>query len=226
MLFHAYAVKSGDLLVYDLQQRAVKFRGGGDVQEGNRNIMLDREGNAYFGTKDGRIGRYNRSNNKVEMTRGKLPAGSLRASTDPTHGGVIFGITQSGRMFAYDSKTEAVADLGPSVGSEYTAVMVLSPDNWFIYYAPGAHGSGAKMGTPIVQYDIAKKSHKVLGFLNPAMRRQFNYNIGGSYNIKLSADGSTLFCIFNGAPLDPAARKEQTFGQPCLVVLHIPAEER
>src|SRR5687767_11625080 len=49
MLFYAYAVKSGDLLVYDLQARSVKFRGGGDVQEGNRNIMLDREGNAYFG---------------------------------------------------------------------------------------------------------------------------------------------------------------------------------
>jgi hypothetical protein len=188
--------------------------------------MLDRDGNAYFSTKGGGIARYSCEKNQIEPTRAKLAAGSLRASTDASRSGVIFGMTQSGELFLFDPRNEVVEDLGPNSGSQYTAVMVLSPDEKFIYYAPGAHGSSVRLGTPIVQYDIAAKRHKVIAFLNPAMREQFKYNIGGSYNIKLSADGATLYCTFNGAPLEPGARKEVAFGRPCLVVVHIPREER
>jgi sugar lactone lactonase YvrE len=226
MLFYSYAVYSGDFVVYDLAKREVKFRAGGDDQEGNRNIMLDRDGNAYFSTKGGGIGRYSREKNQIEATKAKLPGGSLRASTDAARSGVIFGMTQAGEMFWFDPKTEVVEDLGANLGREYTAVMVLSPDEKFVYYAPGAHGSGVRLGTPIVQYDIAAKRHKVIAFLNPAMRQQFKYNIGGTYNIKLSADGATLFCTFNGAPLEAGAKKEAAFGRPCLVVVQIPREER
>jgi hypothetical protein len=225
MLFYAYAVYSGDFVVYDLERRAVKFRAGGGEQEGNRNIMLDGDGNAYFSTRGGRISKYDRLKNQIVATNGKL-SGSLRASTAQAKNGLFFGMTQSGEMFSFDPKIQSVEGLGANLGSQYTAVMVLSPDEKFIYYAPGAHGSSVRLGTPIVQYDIAARRHKIILFLNPAMREQFKYNIGGSYNIKLSADGATLFCIFNGAPLEAGAQKEATFGQPWRVVVRIPREER
>ncbi len=77
-----------------------------------------------------------------------------------------------------------------------------------------------------MQYDIAAGRHKVTAFLNPLMREEFNYNVGGSYNLKVGDDGATLYCTFNGAPVDPTARREETFGQPCVVVVHVPEEER
>jgi hypothetical protein len=238
MVMYAYAVKSQDFIAYDLERRRTLYRGFGDQQEGSRNIMLDTEGNAYMGTKDGRIARYDWKMREVRMTKATLPDASveassqrdklsLRASTRAGSDGLIYGITHAGVMFALDPRTETVTDLGLNLGGgQYTAVMELSPDGKYLYYAPGAHGSATRIGTPIVQYDIARKQHKVLAFLNPPLRDKLNYNIGGTYNLKISPDGSALYATFNGAPLAEGARREETFGKPCVLILHIPRQER
>ncbi|MBM4018851.1 MAG: lactonase family protein [Planctomycetes bacterium] len=132
-----------------------------------------------------------------------------------------------GVMFAFDPKSETVTDLGPNFrGGDYCADMVLSPDERFIYYAPGSHGSGAAYGAPVVQYDIASKRRKVLAFLGPMLRERLRYNIGGSFNLKIAADGGRLLATFNGAPWEEGARKAAAFGLPCIVMLDIPAGER
>ena len=238
MVMYAYAVKSGDLIAYDLENRRRIYQGSGDIQEGSRNIMLDRDGNAYFSTKDGRLARYDRNLGEVRITKARLPDGqveapahdakvSLRASTLAAPDGLIYGVTHAGILFSFDPRSEGITDLGPTLGGgQYTAVLELSPDARFVYYAPGAHGSATRIGTPIVQYDVKNKTHRVLAFLNAPLRQRLNYNIGGTYNLKLSADGSTLYGTFNGAPPVEGARREETFGKPCVIVLHIPQEER
>lgn len=152
---------------------------------------------------------------------------ALRASTAASADAIIYGTTHAGTIFAFDTDKETVTALGENwPGGQYTAVMALSPDDRFVYYAPGAHGSGSRIGAPVVQYDVQKKQKKVIAFLGPAAREKLRYTIGGTYNLKLSADGARLFVTFNGAPHAPGARKVETFGQPCVAVIDIPREER
>lgn len=237
-LLYFYAVPSGDLVVYDLAKRHVKFRGGGDRQVGDRNILLDRDGNAYFSAKDGFLWRYNPRQNRLAPTKARLPQAhnppdggpapnSLRASTRPARNGLVYGMTRTGILFAFDPARERVTNLGPNFGKgEYTAVMVLSPDERYLYYAPGSHGQAARIGCPVVQYEIATGTRKVLAFLNPFLRERFQYNLGGTFNMQIAPDGGTLFLTFNGAPWVGEAQREETFGLPSLVVLHIPVSER
>jgi hypothetical protein len=196
--------------------------------------MGDARGRVFFTAPDGSLHYYDPSSNQVATSATKLPSSenprkgdTLRAAAGPTRAGVLYGMTQAGRLFSFDSETDTVKDLGPNFGDGvYTAVMALSPDEKFVYFAPGAHGSGVGIGSPIVQYNIATGGRKVLAFLNVALREKLNYNLGGTYNLKLDAVGEQMFVTFNGAPFTPNARKQETFGQPCVVELHIPASER
>jgi hypothetical protein len=196
--------------------------------------MRDARGRVYFTGPDGTLNYYDPDLNKIVTTTVELPAtensrksDTLRAAAEPTRDGVLFGMTQAGRLFSFDSAKQSVKDLGPNFGDGvYTAVMALSVDDRFIYFAPGAHGSGVSIGSPIVQYNIATGKRKVLAFLNAALRDKLNYNLGGTYNLRLNAAGDRLFMTFNGAPVTPNSRKQEAFGQPCVVVIHIPDSER
>jgi hypothetical protein len=262
-LIYFYAVYSGDLVVYDIAKREVKYRGSGDIQSGSRNIMMDLDGNIYFSTKDARLARYSPATNQVTMTKAQMPASarppkqsakarsakgakaepastddpgaedakaagsSLRSSSRADRNGIIYGMTHAGQLFAFDPKAETITDLGPNFrDGYYCAHCVLSPDDKYLYYAPGSHGSGVSAGVPVVQYDIAAKRRKVLAFLGPVMRERIAYNIGGTFNLTITADGGTLLATFNGGPYDPAARKELAFGRPSIVMIEIPKSER
>lgn len=227
LFFHA--VYEGDVCVYDVKARKVKFRGGADASSAHRTFMVDRAGRAWFSGKDGLL-RYDPKTNAIEATKITLPAtpgskkgDTLRAAAAPTKDGILYGMTAAGRMFALDSRKGTVKDLGPNFGGgDYTAVMVLSPDEKYLYYAPGAHGSGNKTGAPVVQYEIATGKRKVLAFLKDTLAERFKYQVGGTYNLQIDPAGERLFITFNGAM--PGQRG--TFGTPSVLVLHIPREER
>ena len=229
-----YAVYSGDIIAYDIAARSVRYRGGGERQSGSRAFMLDSAGNVYFSTPEGGLARYDPETSKVAVTKARLPGAdagrgnALRAATRAASDGMIYGMTKGGTLFGFDPKRETIADLGPNLGErgDYTAVMVLSPDERYIYYAPGAHGSGARTGVPVIQYEIGGKRRKVLAFLGPVLRERCRYNMGGTYNMQISPDGGRLFATFNGAPFEPEAKRQTAFGLPSLVVIDIPKSER
>jgi sugar lactone lactonase YvrE len=233
-LLYFHAVYKGDIVVYDVGRGQVRFRGGGDVTQGDRTFMRDPRGRVYFSAKDGTLGYYDPDTNKLGTTSAKLPSApgakkddSLRAAARPTRAGLLYGMTAAGRLFRFDPLKEKIDDVGPNLAEgDYTAVMALSPDERFLYYAPGAHGSSGRMGTPVVQYELATGRRKVLAFLNEPVRRKLSYNLGGTYNLQIDPSGERLFITFNGAPLAENGRKQEAFGQPSLVVLHIPASER
>jgi hypothetical protein len=100
--------------------------------------------------------------------------------------------------------------------------MVLSPDEKYLYFAPGAHGSNTKAGVPIVQYDIAKKQRKVLAFLGPTLLDKLKWQCGGTYNAQIDERGEQLYFTFNGS----APGERSAFGRPALVVVHLPKGER
>jgi hypothetical protein len=155
----------------------------------------------------------------------------MRCTTAESKAGAIYGIThQSHRLFRYEPGADKLEMLGGNwLAGSYTAVCVLSPDERFVYYLPGAHGGAFKDGTPVVQYEVATGRRKCLAFLAPAIESQCGYVPAGTYGIKLSADGGTLFANLNGHPADrfrPASMKPNGFGLCAFVALEIPASER
>jgi hypothetical protein len=229
-LIYYHAVYKGDILVYDVAARKVKFHGGADSSAAHRTFFADPKGRVYFSGPTG-LNYYDPEANRLVETKIALPAAkagkkdaTLRAAAPrPAKDGTVYGMTAAGQLFAFDPKAESAKDLGPNFGAgDYTAVMAISPDDKYLYYAPGAHGSGTKSGSPVVQYNIATGARKVLAFLQQPLHEKLDWQIGGTYNVQIDAKGATLYCTFNGAA--PGARSP--FGRPAVVVLHIPASER
>jgi hypothetical protein len=155
----------------------------------------------------------------------------MRASTRSSSGGDIFGATyKTNQLFRYHPQRGELEMLGPTWGTgQYTTVMELSPDERFIYYLPGAHGQAFKYGTPVIQYDIATRARKVLAFLAQVLEDRIDYVPGGTYGIKVSRDGATLYVNFNGHaadPIRPANMKPIGFGLCSFVAINIPQSER
>jgi hypothetical protein len=155
----------------------------------------------------------------------------MRCSTAETSKGEIYGIThKTTQIFRYRPASDELTLLGPNwLSGSYTAVCVLSPDERFVYYLPGAHGGAFKDGTPVVQYEIATGQRKVLAFLAAACEKELNYVPAGTYGIKISADGGTLYVNFNGHPADairPAHIKPIGFGLTAFAAIQIPTSER
>lgn len=235
-LLYFYAVYENNLAVYDTKKRKLLFLGGADLIAGNRAFMRDAKGNVYFSGKDECLHYYNPTTNKLHATKAKLPAGdaeskkgnTLRAGiSSPAKDGSIYGMTAQGRLFRFDPATEKIKDMGPNFTTgHYTAVMALSPDQKYIYFVPGAHGSSTRVGTPVVQVELATGKRKVIAFLLDTLQKKFNYKIGGTYNLKIDAAGERLFITFNGNDYEPQSAKNIAFGKPCVVVVHIPDSER
>lgn len=227
LFFHA--VYEGDITVYDIKAQKVKFQGGGDRSTASRTFMRASDGRVFFSGTGDTLHYYDPASNQLKPTKVHLPVSSgkkgntLRAAAAPTSKGILYGMTASGQLFAFDPQAMKVKDLGPNfLTGSYTAVMVLSPDEKYLYYAPGAHGSGNSIGAPVVQYEIASGRRKVLAFLKEPLQERFDYKIGGTYNLQIDPAGERLFFTFNGAPTSGRG----TFGKPAVVVVHVPASER
>src|SRR6185437_3727372 len=155
----------------------------------------------------------------------------MRSSTRESNDGAIYGCTQvTGQLFRFRPASNEIHMLGPNwLKGEYVTVCELSPDDRFLYYLPGAHGGGFKTGTPIVQYEIATGRRKVLAFMAGAFEREYDYVPSGTYGMKISADGATLYVNFNGHAADrirPKSMKPNGFGLCSFAAIHIPKSER
>jgi hypothetical protein len=184
----------------------------------------------YFNGQGG-IWKCDAAKQEIVPTRSVLPGAGMRATTRESHDGWIYGVTmRPGRLFRYSPEQDKLEMLGPDfLVGDYTAVCVLSPDERFLYYLPGAHGSAFRIGTPVVQYDIAQGRRKVLAFLQPALEAAFGYVPAGTYGVKLSADGGTLYVNFNGHAADAVRPEEMRpigFGLTAFAAIHIPEGER
>lgn len=229
-LLYFHAVYEGNIAVYDINKQKRIFLGGADKTGGNRTFLLGQDGEVFFSTEQGTLHYYDPQANSLKTTTAQLPesankkkGNSLRASARASRTGLLYGMTAAGQLFSFNPKKEKVKDLGPNfLDGDYTAVMALSPDEKYLYFAPGAHGSGNRVGTPVVQFEIATGKRKVLAFLRDPLFDRFQYKIGGTYSLQISDDGGTLYFTFNGAQ----ESERGTFGTPSVVVVHIPSSER
>lgn len=155
----------------------------------------------------------------------------IRSASRESKDGQIYGVTQgTGEIYRYSVKDDKLTLLGKAwMTGAYVTVVALSPDDKYLYYLPGAHGQSYVHGTPVMQYEIATGKRKVLAFLIPPFEKEHGYAPGGTYGIKISADGSTLYVDFNGngvEGLQPANSKTKGFGITSFAAIEIPASER
>ncbi len=210
-------------VVYQTKDGAVGF---------NRNFALARDGSIYFNGPAGEILRLDGQAGQISDTGVKIPdAPGMRASTAQSSQGDIFGATyKTSQLFRFRPATGKIELLGPTWDDgEYTTVTLLSPDERFVYYLPGSHGQAFRYGTPVVQYEIATGKRKVLAFLAPALEEHLAYVPGGTYGVKITPDGGTLYVNFNGHAAEatrPAAMRPIGFGLCAFAAIHIPESER
>lgn len=226
------AGEGGALFALDLTTRQPVFQAADGSMGFNRNFALAKDGSIYFNGPDGALWKCDGKTHALAPTNsswGEAPG--MRCSTAETKQGEIYGIThKTNQLFRYRPADDKLELLGPNwLAGSYTAVCVLSPDERFVYYLPGAHGGAFKDGTPVVQYEIATGQRKVLAFLAAACEKELDYVPAGTYGIKISADGSTLYVNFNGHPADPLRPEKMKpigFGLTAFGAIQIPATER
>lgn len=213
--------------VYQGQDKSVGF---------NRAFALLNDGSILFNGElegdDAPLMRLNLNDQQIRKTKSVFKSSpGMRCATRETKDGKIYGITyKTTQLYCYHTKKDELEILGSDwlLGS-YVSVCELSPDERFVYYLPGAHGKAFQDGTPVCQYEIATRKLKVLAFLAPALEKEIGYVPGGTYGIKLSADGSQLYINFNGHPAEALRPKKMVpngFGLTSFVAFHIPESER
>lgn len=234
------------LYALDLNTREPVFQSPPGLIALNRNMAMDAQGQLYFNTPQGTLGRYHPDTQTIETAAITLPTGqSMRASSAQSADGWIYAVltvlkqSDAANLVRFHPETGRFEPLGHdflNIGSKgeitkgnYTTTMALSPDGKYVYYLPGAHGGAVRIGTPVVQYNIATGRTRVIAFLKAAMEAQAGYVPGGTYGIALSPDGATLYVNFNGHAIEKSRldrMKPSGFGLTAFAAIHIPASER
>ena len=215
----------------DLTTRRPVFQSPDGAVEFNRNFALTADGSILFNGSD-RLWKYDAKTKQLAPTQSSFAsAPGMRASTRESKRGVVFGTThKSNQLFRYEVAKDELTMLGANwLSGQYTTVIVLSPDERFLYYLPGAHGRAWQHGTPVVQFEIATNRRKVIAFLAEEIRDVYEYVPAGTYGIKMSADGGTLYVNFNGHAADrirPVSMRPIGFGLCSFAAIHIPESER
>ena len=258
----AKASPKEQFFVYDLRRKRMVFFGGPRPAK-SRALILAPDGRAWYSTEDALV-RYDPGADQLTLTDVRLPGeslaqmsaakdrtggkrkpdaslatgGILRAASRADANGIVYGITQDGHVFSFDTRAEKVRPITTAFVAEntatkekdgriplYTPVVRLSGDGRYLYYIPSGHGGSRTHGTAVIQLEVATGRRKVLAFLNGYIQEKVGYNLGGTFGTALSEDGSQLFVVWNGS-IDPKSKEGPDFGHSAAMIVHIPESER
>jgi hypothetical protein len=240
----------GEFICYDIPNRQIRF--AGYLPEGMRwfwrTMLVDEETGFVYSTNnlpsDTTINfiRYEPVKNRFFKMKSTVPAnrstgkyGQMRAHTkSKTKEGAFIGVVSAdtagrgGEMFKFFPDEDRVEDLGLcwAGNQRYTASLAISPDEKYVYYIPAAHGKTYMEGAPLVQLNLKTRARKVIAFLFPYFYDKYGYMPGGTYSINLDEKGESLFILLNGAFSEYNPEGSDSFGDPSVMVIHIPESER
>jgi hypothetical protein len=209
---------------YDVRNKKVLC----DVPDGPSRYMVFAQstGRIYYTQgKDGALMRYDPEKGGLPVKiDGKI---GIRAATQETPQGIVYTVSQGqgGResmLYAFDTKTEKIEELGPAaVGKQqYVATLDADPTGRYLYYLPGAHGGSDADGTPVVQFDVQTRQKKVLAFLHPFYQERYGCTLKGTYSAAVDPKGDKLYVTWN------VSRGSRAWDCCALTVIHLPASER
>lgn len=210
---------------YDVKNRKLLYSGPNGP---SRYMILARStGRVYFvpGSGDGELMRYDPIADKAPVGLGKTM--NVRAATEETKNGRVYTVALGQRsddaeVWQLDTRTEDIKKIGTvAVGTAaYVASIDVDPTGRYLYYVPGAHGSGDRDGSPVVQFDVETGRKKVIAFLHPFYTEKYGITPKGTYSTALSAEGDKLYVTWN------ISRGTRAWDCCGLTVVHIPEAER
>ncbi len=195
----------------------------------NRAFALARDGSIFFNGDDHLLKLDGKSHRISDCRAAFVESPGVRCASEETSDGYIYGVTHgTAQLFRYSVPRDELRFLGPVfLTGGYTTVIELSPDERYLYYLPGAHGRAQQVGTPVVRYERATGKRVVVAFLADYCQHTFGYVPGGTYGMKLSADGRTIYVNFNGHAVEelrPKHLKTDGFGLTSFAAIHLPEE--
>lgn len=209
-------IERGPFFTYDVIAEEVVYTGPDEPHVGYRSILVDANGVAYYSIGDGQLQTFDPVTGDSATHDSRLPGDWLRATSVPGPDGSVYGVTREpDRLFRMDPDGSIEA-LGDALG--YTASVALSPDGSVFYYMPGAHGNSPDWESPIMAVDTDTGNQTVVVELNDMVEDRLGYTVGGTYNIAVSPDGSTIFV---GANVGEAG-SDESFGEVLLLVIELP----
>jgi len=211
---------------YDVRAQKVLYAGA----DGPARYMIfaPSTGRVYFeGSKSGHLFRYDPDQGGAPV---EIPGTiGIRSATQETKDGFVYTISESSKgeaeatIYAFNTKTEQIESLGPAaVGTQtYVASLDVDPTGRYLYYVPGAHGGSDKDGCAVVQFDVKKRTKKVIAFLGPFYAEKLGNLLKGSYSSAIDPAGDKLYLTWNNN-----RGNSKAWDSVALTVVHIPAEER
>jgi hypothetical protein len=188
-------------------------------------ILSQRTGRLYWraaGTGRGLV--YDPASNSISESP-DVP--DVRSATRETPAGIVYGTSdRNDVIWAFDTRTETLTELGRGAAGErtYITAMEADPTGRYLYYVPGAHGGIAEEGTAIMQFDTRTRTRKVIAFVAPYYRERYGYTPDGTFGIGLSEDGAKLYLTWNGNRVGRSGSRY--WDTAALMVVHIPESER
>lgn len=210
---------------YDLKNRKMLYSGPGGPAR--YMILAKSTGQLYFvpGNREGELMRFDPATGKPPQPVGVQMG--IRAASEETKDGLVYAVSTGQKsadatIWEFNTKTEKVKKLGAaSVASNaYVASIDVDPTGRYLYYVPGAHGGGYRDGSAVVQFDIKKRTKKVIAFVHPFYQDKYGFTLKGTYSTALSDAGDQLFITWN------VSRGTRAWDCCGLSVIHIPESER
>lgn len=191
-------------------------------------ILAPSSGRVYFvaGNADGPLMKFDPTHPNAGLVDTGLVMGN-RASTTETGDGMVYSVSKGqgaddAALWEFNTRTETVKKIGAiGIGGEaYAASLDAGPRGRYLYYVPGAHGGGYRVGSPVVQYDVQTHTKKVIAFLHPFYEEKYGFIPKGTYSTALSPAGDKLYVTWN------VSRGTKAWDCCALAVIHIPESER
>lgn len=220
------AEKGIQFLAYDLKNKKVLYSG----PDGPARYMIFARstGRVYFvpGKAEGELMRFDPATGGAPEKVGSATPG-IRAATEETPDGFVYAVSSGqgkndATIWSLNTRTEEVKELGPAaIGTEaYITSIDADPTGRYLYYVPGAHGSGPRDGSPIIQFDVKSGQKKVIAFLHPYYEQKYNLILTGTYATAVDPAGDKLYITWN------VSRGTRAWDSCGLTVVHIPESER
>ena len=227
----------GEVLCYNVNERRATYAGypPEGIKWGLRCCMLDPVTGLFWSSQqekpynflsfNPRTNEFIKCNETTPDDIGKPGSNSnIRAHTHKrSKDGSFWLNSQIGTLYKFwpeDRRTEVVTCLWADY--TYAPRIAMSEDGKYIYYVPNLVQSHSYY-QPVMQFNTETRKRKVIAFIDDYYFYNYGFYNGGAHGLALSLDGGTLVINFNGA-FKP--RVEPFYGNPALMVVHIPESER
>jgi hypothetical protein len=205
---------AGVFFVADAETGEVVYTTDDARHTGFRSILVSPEGEAFYAVGGGDLVGVDADGNTREVDA--FSSGWLRAATASTPDGTVYGATRDPDALFELRPDGSFNDLGRV--EDYVASLAVSPDGLTLYYVPGAHGSGADIGTPLIAVDVETGDHEVVVELRDPIEAALGVTPGGTYDVVVDPSGERLYIGLNAGP---PGEFGETFGTVVLAVVEL-----